>query len=292
MLAASPRSPGAPRRDPLGLILLGAGDRWDVISIFMGVAVALHVALLVFAIVGGMLKDIHDAVTDGRARIHDFLFRQYEVEVIKPKEAPPPEPPPEPEPPPPAPAPVAKAAKPVDDDPYKDVATPPAQATKVLTAAPKEDEPLDLTDKGFVSGEGNAVGGQQSGDGKGDKVTMARKASLTGVEGHHGTAPAPMAPPPPTEDKSRSVQLSGGSTRNCPFPPEADADQVDQAVATIQVTVRPDGSVLSANIVSDPGHGFGRAARFCMLGRHFQPALDRSGSPIVGSTPVNVSFTR
>ncbi len=80
----------------------------------------------------------------------------------------------------------------------------------MLTAEPKEDEPVAID--GIVSGEGSALGGQQAGNGTGDAVTMARRTAINGVEGHHGTAPAPVAPPPPpTEDKSRPVQLIGGS---------------------------------------------------------------------------------
>ena len=59
------------------------------------------------------------------------------------------------------------------------------------------------------------------------------------------------------------------------------------------VTVRPDGSPLSVKVVSDPGHGFGRAARMCALGRRYTPGLDREGKPMVGTLgPINVRFTR
>ena len=61
---------------------------------------------------------------------------------------------------------------------------------------------------------------------------------------------------------------------------------------TVQVTVRPDGSVLSANILADPGHGFGRAARMCALGKRLSPALDRMGTPILASEPITVRFSR
>lgn len=60
----------------------------------------------------------------------------------------------------------------------------------------------------------------------------------------------------------------------------------------VQITVRPDGSALSATVVSDPGHGFGRAARVCALARKYTPALNRAGEPIVGSNLVNVRFSR
>jgi protein TonB len=278
-------------RDPLSIIL-GDGERWDLFSLCVGIAVALHVGMLLFAIVTGLLRDLRVVVDEDRARLHDYFWRQYDVEIEKPKVEPPPEPPP-PEPAPePAPAPKL-AAKPVEDDPYKNAAPVPAKAAAVLTQAQKEDEPVDLTKDGFVSGDGNAVGGMQSGNGKGDKVTMAKSAAHDGVPGGTGKGPAtPPPPPPPTEDRSREVQLVGGSSWNCPFPPEADAEQIDQAVATVQVTVRPDGSASDARVVSDPGHGFGRAARGCALARHYQPALDRSGTAILKSIPVNVRFSR
>ena len=290
ILAASAPAPvrAKERRDPLALIL-GPGETWSVFSICVAVALALHLAMLGFTLVSAMLKDIHDAVVEDRARIHDYFFRLYEVEVVKPKDPPPPPEPPPPDPPPEpvaAPKPMAKAQ---EDDPYKNVAVP-AQAAKVMTAEPKEDEPVDLT--GFVTGDGTALGGMQSGAGKGDRVTMQRNAALNGTPGGTAKVAAAPPPPPPTEDRSRPVGLGGGGAANCPFPPEADQDQIDQATASIQITVRPDGSVLSATVLSDPGHGFGRAARICLLGRHFQPALDRSGTPIVSSAPVNVRFNR
>jgi protein TonB len=46
-------------------------------------------------------------------------------------------------------------------------------------------------------------------------------------------------------------------------------------------------------VVSDPGHGFGRAARMCALGRRYTPGNDRAGQPITGTTPpIKVRFTR
>ena len=69
--------------------------------------------------------------------------------------------------------------------------------------------------------------------------------------------------------------------------------KIDEARASLVVTVRPDGTPLSVTIVSDPGHGFGRAARMCALTRRFTSALDKTGQPIAGSTvPFGVRFTR
>jgi protein TonB len=286
---AGPGLSARARRDPLAFIL-GQGERWGLISVCLAVALSLHAAMLIFAFVTGLLHDLRLVVDEDRARLHDFFWRQYDVEVEKPKDEPKPEPPPPPpEPPPPEPAPAPKAQPRVEEDPYKNAAPVPAQAAKVLTAEPKADDPVDLPT--IVSGEGNAVGGVQSGQGKGDGITMSKSASHDGVPGGRGSAVAvPVGPP--AEDKSRPIKLAGGSSWNCPFPPEADADQIDQAMVTVQITVRPDGSVSSAAVVSDPGHGFGRAARLCALSKHLQPALDRSGTAIVMSSPVNIRFSR
>ena len=61
----------------------------------------------------------------------------------------------------------------------------------------------------------------------------------------------------------------------------------------VVVTVRPDGSPQSVKVVSDPGNGFGRAARTCALGRRYQTGLDRAGQPTTAATPpIRVKFTR
>jgi hypothetical protein len=40
------------------------------------------------------------------------------------------------------------------------------------------------------------------------------------------------------------------------------------------------------------GQGFGAAARTCMLGQVFEPALDRDGRPAATALNVNVKFSR
>lgn len=285
-----PATPRARAKDPIA-IMLGQGDRVDVLAAFGAVAIALHVAMLASAIASGLLRDIRMAMEDNRVRVHDFFWRVYDVEVPKDKpkvEEKAPDPVPDPTPPPPAPAPKQQAPK--DDDPYKNLPPPaPAQAAKVLVQKEDPDEPKDLTGNTVVTGDGSATYGQQSAAGKGDTPTMARNATNNGVPGGTGTGTAPAAP---AEDRSRPIGLVGGSTWNCPFPPEADAEQIDQAVVTVQVTVKPDGSAASASVVTDPGHGFGRAARICALAKRYTPALDRAGNPVLSSHPVNVRFNR
>jgi protein TonB len=277
-------------------VVLGPGEDDVPLYAAAGLAFGLHAIMLAFAIAGGLLKDMHLAVEENRARLHDFFWRVYDVDLT-PKEKPKaeekaPEPAPEPDPVPALPAP--KVAAPKDDDPYKNLPPTPAKAAAVLTQKENPDEPVDLSKdpNSFVTGEGTATYGQVSAAGTGSAAVMSPHASLQGTPGGRGTAVPRAAPPPPAEDLSRPIGLVGGSTWNCPFPPEADADQIDQAVVTVQVTVKPDGSAVAATVVADPGHGFGRQARVCALARRYNPALDRTGTPILSSYPVNVRFNR
>lgn len=114
-----------------------------------------------------------------------------------------------------------------------------------------------------------------------------------GSPGGTGTGTgAPVAVAPPKPDMSRPASVVG-TAWNCPFPAEADADGVDSAVATIVVTVGEDGSPRSVSVVSDPGSGFGRAARQCALGRRYVAGLDRDGNATTATTPpIRVRFSR
>jgi TonB family protein len=100
------------------------------------------------------------------------------------------------------------------------------------------------------------------------------------------------APPRTEQDQSRRVGLRGGQAWNCAFPPEADVDKIDVAVVSLRVIVQPDGTTRDVEIVRDPGHGFGRAARACALAMRYTPARDLDGAPILGTGIVNVRFAR
>jgi protein TonB len=239
-----------------------------------------------------------------RGQIHDYLWATYEVDLPKPPEAekpkgpdPAPAPEPEPEPAPKIPLPTSAPPPTPKDDPY-DPPPAAAEATKILTRDPDPNEIVDMTDRGIASGEGSGVGyGQVAGAGTAKAPTYDPNAKVGGVPGGTGTGKPPAPPPPPAPagpDRSRAPQFVGGlSWSNCPFPPEADADQMDQARVMISVTVRPDGSPLSVKVVSDPGHGFGRAARICALSRRYSPGLDKVGNPLTATTPpFVVRFTR
>lgn len=286
------------RNDPWRAVL-SLGDR----SVKLGGAIGLVLAIGThgFASARAMLAlyDMQRGVDEMRMSIHEFLWTEYDIDLKPPEEKkaepekkddPPPPPEPDPEP---IPQPVAKTAEP-PKDPYEDQKAAPVQAAKILTAAPDPNEVKDLTDQGIVSGENTAgpLGGQSSAEGKSDKITHNANVSLTGKPGGTGSGDTPPPPPPPKPDLSRAPSLIGGTSWNCPFPDEADTDQVDYAQVSVVITVRPDGSPQSAQVAADPGHGFGRAARMCALGRRFNPGLDRDGNPATVSMTVRITFSR
>lgn len=222
------------------------------------------------------------------------LESTYDIEFEPPpEEVKPPEPEPEPVAPPPEPVvqnvPPPAAAKEVTPD-----LAPPAPATaeagQVLTAEPDPDAPLDLTGEGFISGTGTRfAGGVTSGDGTATIAVRQLNARPDGVPGGRGTAPAA-----PAVDLSRPARPAASSGWNdCGFPPEADAEQVNEGRVTLVVVVDANGRAKSANAVADPGYGFGARAERCALRKSFEPALDRFGKPKVGPTaPFMVRFTR
>ena len=297
--ALATHASGTHRREPLSNEALSAILGWrhrrvDWFRATFGAAFALHLVIVLLAARAHYLHEMKALLVDTRAWMHEYFWQMYEV--VPENKPPPPRPieaPPLPEVPP---EPVAAAPKLVaaPKDPY-DAPPPPAQAAKVLTQKDDPDKIEDLTGNTIVNGEGTAAFGQQSAAGKGDKPVLNSAASLNGVVGGTGSSKGPPPPPPqPTgPDLSRAASPSGGTNWSCPFPPEADADQIDEMRVTLLVTVRADGSPLSVNVVNDPGHGFGRAARMCALTRKFAPTLDRTGQAIVGTTaPFIVRFTR
>ena len=207
-----------------------------------------------------------------------------EIEVLK-EELPPPPPPPVAEPvnkPDPAPARLT---------PHEAPPPPPAQAAKVLTAETKPDEPLDLTGNTIVTGNADQFAGGFTTSNGTNPNAVHTAPSPTGVPGGTGTPQA--APPPPTAiDHTRSASLSGGAQWSCPFPPEADTAQVDEAFVSLQVDVRPDGTPTSVAVLQDPGNGFGREARRCAMQKHYQNALDHDGNAVAGTWKARVHFSR
>lgn len=287
------RSPGRPELPSRPLALdgvLGLDGRGATVWIFAGIAVFIHLLLpwivrfvtILMALVGLLFAKI---LPDHQAKAPPVTF-EVEVEAPPVKELPKEEPKEEPKPE------VKEAPKDLKVEPQKEAPVAAAAAAgAVLTQETKPDEPVDLTNS-FVTGSGTAyAGGTTMAAGTATQAVRAPVASPTGVVGGTGTgAPAPVQTGP---DRSRSAGLGGSKSWNdCPFPPEADVDNIDQAAVLVQVSVAPDGRPATVKIVSDPGHGFGRAARSCAMQRSYQTALDREGKPVGGIFTANVTFAR
>ena len=184
--------------------------------------------------------------------------------------------PPEPTPPPPT-----RAVSP--REPTHEAPTPAAaQASQVLAAS---DDAVDFGDS-FVVGKGdNYAGGTTESDGTATHAVHQPQAHGSGV-------PAAAKPVVPAVDHSRAPQLAGGSSWDCPFPAEADDAGLDHAVVTLRIEVAADGHVIQASATRDPGHGFGREAKRCALGKRWAPGLDHDGHAANAVTDVNVRFNR
>jgi len=91
---------------------------------------------------------------------------------------------------------------------------------------------------------------------------------------------------PPTGTRAKPP---AGLCTKTPFPAEATADT---ALVTALVKVDAKGDVTTVSIVSDPGQGFGRVTRTCLLAAHFTPATDGSGAPVSDAVTLSVRFAR
>lgn len=101
--------------------------------------------------------------------------------------------------------------------------------------------------------------------------------------------PPPSPPPPPA---GTAANLVKASLPTCSFPPEAGKD-IDVAKAVLIVSVDAAGVPVGARFLHDPGSGFGRAARDCLLRARYGPALDATGRAVPGDTPpISVRFSR
>ena len=206
------------------------------------------------------------------------------IDIELPRPPPPPPPPPEEERPP-----EATSPRTVTNAPGKP-ATPanaPAAAAAVLTSAPDENAPLDLTNT-FVTGSGATyVGGLSASTGTAARA-LRSIAPTTAMGAAPDVTPARSAGP----DRSRRAATRGASAWDCPFPAEADADTIDRAVVTIRVLVDAAGALTNIAVVTDPGHGFARAATQCARNKSWTPALDRDGNALEGAVTLNVRFER
>lgn len=269
-------------REPLDRVLHIGDHAWQTMSAALLVALLFHGT----ATARAMLKspELFNWARSIQNRTIMSLADTIDIETEKPKPPPPPEPPVE-----------DKPLAPTEPLPptLKDVPPPAppeaANAGKVLTSEPDPAAPVDFTG-GFVSGTGDSfVGGTTQVGGKGTRPVYNPSARATGVP--NGTGAPAVVPPGP--DRSRAAGRAGSDEWRCDFPPEADADQIDEAYVTLQVLVGADGHAKRVTIVQDPGHGFGRMANQCAQRETYQAQLDHDGRPVEGQTrPFRVHFVR
>ena len=285
---ATSRSPRGLLVDPLaGVYALGPRLPVAVMVAAAVLAVTVHAGAAAGAVQAAVLRAFASWAHDVRGTVASRLAQTYDVDFIKPppEKEKPVEPPPEP--PKEEPKVLVKAAK--DEPPPPPPAA--ADAAKVLMQEPAKDEPVDLTGNTFLNGNAEtAVGGVTQIGGTGKTPTNSPAAVATGVQGGTGTT---AAPPAPKVDRSRAARiLNLSNLERCPFPAEADAEQVDEAVVGIDVKVSVDGRPESVAITSDPGHGFAREARKCAMREKYDPALNVDGIPMAGTYRVRFRFSR
>ena len=251
------------------VVLAGRDDRpVGRTAIAVGVAVAVHLALLAWAV--GVDGSLGSWSAQLATQIHAELARERVVELSPPP--PPPPPPPKAVEPPPRQQ-LARAPRQpqrVDSRP-----PPPAQAGRIIAQEEGPRAPLDMTGDTFITGTSKVyAGGVTSATGTNKNAVESREVDPEGSSGEHAVGLA-------DEDWT------------CPWPHEAEAQQIDEQVAVVRVVVRPDGTAASARVVRDPGSGFGTQAIACALRQRYTPATDRHGRPIEAeSPPVRVRFTR
>lgn len=202
----------------------------------------------------------------------------------------PPEPP-EPHPTPKAALPPLAKARVVEPAPavvqrppasLRDAPPPPSEAGRVLAADESASQLLDFTQFAVATGEGQRYpGGISAPQGMSSSATQTpgvdRGADPNAVSGLAGARPV------------------GAPRRDwdCPWPGQADALSIDEQFVVIRAVVRADGKVARAELISDPGYGFGAVALACARQQRFSAATDDNGVPIVAtSPPIRVRFKR
>lgn len=166
-------------------------------------------------------------------------------------------------------------------------AEPPVAASE--PAAPEPAPAIDSAAPALVASEGSSSSHSIVHDAGGVFGANGRGKSLAarGVPGGAGEG-SPSA----TRGTGYPVQLPLKEWR-CPWPSEAEYEDFDEQVVAIQVLVAANGQVEKADILADPGYGFGRAARDCARRARFLPARDARGNAIrAQSPPIRVRFVR
>jgi protein TonB len=266
-----PRSVSSPSIADVVFGVAKPEERFQML-IAIAVSLAAHAAVLLWAV--SSERSLESWSASLAARIHVELSREQVIELPK---APPPPVAQEPPPSHPPSAPKARVASRHPSEPSRP--PPPAQAGRVVAREPDPNAPADLTGETFVTGSATTyAGGVTSSTGTNPSAVLSRDVDPRGKPGQ--------------PDRSSPVSLEEQDWR-CPWPREAEAEDISEQVALLRVVVRADGTVESASVLRDPGHGFGPAALACALRTRFSPSRDRDGRPIRSqSPPIRVRFTR
>jgi protein TonB len=176
-----------------------------------------------------------------------------------------------------------------EDDPAPEA----AEAPDVYEAL--SDDPVEIPGTWTIpdkDGSTSPGGGYTSSKGRSKTAVHNRRARPDGRPGGRGKSDGGGARRTP-KNLARAARPSSLSWGDCPFPPQADLEQVDRATAVVAVTVAPNGSPRSVQVLSDPGYGFGAMAKRCAMSKSYTPALDADGKKITATTPpINVRFRR
>ena len=168
--------------------------------------------------------------------------------------------------------------------PRAERAAPPTPASRAAAIiAPETTAPVDLTGETVVIGSGKTFAGG---------VTAATGTNSLAGQTRGTEEGTPSGAPTGARDLSRPISLESQNW-SCPWPHEADDAQIDEQIVVIRVLVAADGHAESADVISDPGRGFGASATSCALRTRFGPARDQHGDPVrARSPPIRVTFTR
>lgn len=182
-------------------------------------------------------------------------------------------------------APTPKPLEPQRAAPEPAPAPPPAAPAAPVLA---RDDVVDLSN--IVLGSGAKFeGGATASSGTSARAVHAIGARGAGDSVTTGAAAGARAP---SVNRTRAPRLAGGASWSCPFPPEADVAGVNEAAVTLRVSVGMTGRVNAVQVTSEPGYGFGRAAKRCAMSKRWAPGLDASGRVTDATAVVNVRFVR
>jgi periplasmic protein TonB len=245
-------------------------------------AIALGSVLAVVVTIGALTARMGPSAgqwsAEMAARIHDAIATERSVELTPPA-------------PPPVVLPAPPTASPANA-PQLRLKGPSALRGRPAPAAPAQagalaavsDAPVDFTGTAFVVGSSAAYAGGTT------MRSGTNRAPVAGAVAPGGTGNGASAA---SGSLARPVSLDQSAWSCDQWPSEADSLQINEQTVVVRVIVRPDGRAERVDIVSDPGFGFGQAARVCVLANRFEPALDAGGHPIAAtSPPMRVRFFR